>query len=52
MGNRSRLLLRQDGAVLTVTFNNPPRHFFDAQMAFELDELTLTLKRDKSVRAV
>jgi enoyl-CoA hydratase len=52
MGDRSRLLLHQDGAVLTVTFNNPPRHFFDAQMAFELDELTLTLKRDKSVRAV
>jgi enoyl-CoA hydratase len=52
MDNRPRLLLHQDGAVLTVTFNHPPRHFFDAQMAFELDELTRTLKRDKSVRAV
>lgn len=52
MGARPRLLLHRDGAVLTVTFNNPPRHFFDAEMAFELDELTRTLKRDRSVRAV
>jgi enoyl-CoA hydratase/carnithine racemase len=52
MGDQPRLLLHQDGAVLTVTFNNPPRHFFDARMAFELDELTHALKRDKSVRAV
>jgi enoyl-CoA hydratase len=52
MSERPRLLLHQDGAVLTATFNNPPRHFFDAQMAFELNEFTRTLKRDKSVRAV
>lgn len=52
MSDRPRLLLQQDGAVLTVTFNNPPRHFFDTRMAFELDELTRALERDKSVRAV
>jgi enoyl-CoA hydratase/carnithine racemase len=38
--------------VLTVTFNNPPRHFFDERMSIELDDLTRALRRDDSVGAV
>jgi enoyl-CoA hydratase len=47
-----RLITHQSGRVLTVRFNNPPRHFFDEQMSIELDELTRALQRDRSVRAV
>jgi enoyl-CoA hydratase len=52
MHDQPRLLTRQDGRVLTVTFNNPPRHFFDQRMAIELDELTRKLCNDKTIGAV
>ncbi|QZH69436.1 enoyl-CoA hydratase/isomerase family protein [Mycolicibacterium farcinogenes] len=35
-----------------MTFNHPPRHFFDEQMSIELDALTRALQRDSTVRAV
>ncbi|MFD6214928.1 enoyl-CoA hydratase/isomerase family protein [Nocardia salmonicida] len=38
--------------MLTVRFNNPPRHFFDEQMSVELDALTKSLQRDSAVRVV
>jgi enoyl-CoA hydratase/carnithine racemase len=52
MHDQPRLLTQQDGRVLTVTFNHPPRHFFDPPMAIELDELTRKLRRDKTIGAV
>lgn len=50
--NTSRLTTSQSGRVLTVTFDNPPRNFFDEQMSIELDDLTRQLTRDTSVGAV
>ena len=47
-----RLLTQQDGRVLTVTFNNSPRHFLDYRMAIELDDLTRKLSEDKTIGAV
>lgn len=47
-----RLITQRSGHVMTVMFNNPPRHFFDEQMSVELDELTRALQHDRSVRAV
>jgi len=47
-----RLLAEQNGPVLTVTIQRPPRNFFDEKMAIELDQLTKALRHDKSVRAV
>jgi enoyl-CoA hydratase len=47
-----RLITTQDGRVLTVTFNNPPRNFFDEQMSIELDDLTRSLRRDQTIGAV
>jgi enoyl-CoA hydratase len=47
-----RLITHRSGRVMTVKFNNPPRHFFDEQMSIELDELTRALQRDRFVRAV
>jgi enoyl-CoA hydratase/carnithine racemase len=52
MIEQPRLLTRQVGRVLTVSFNNHPRHFFDRRMAAELDNLTRKLKRDKTVGSV
>lgn len=52
MTEPARLLTTRDGPVLTVRFNNPPRHFFDEPMAVELDHLTTRLRRDRTVRAV
>ncbi|WP_433334628.1 enoyl-CoA hydratase/isomerase family protein [Spirillospora sp. CA-294931] len=47
-----RLITSLDGRVLTVRFDNPPRHFFDARMGAELDALVTGLRRDRTVRAV
>ena len=47
-----RLTVSRRGRVVTVLFNNPPRHFFDVQMSIELDDLTRRLERDRSVGAV
>ncbi|TDW24283.1 enoyl-CoA hydratase/isomerase family protein [Kribbella kalugense] len=47
-----RLLLEQNGRLLTVRFNNPPRNFFDEQMSIELDDLARALRRDDSIGAV
>jgi enoyl-CoA hydratase/carnithine racemase len=52
MDTEPRLLTNQRGRVLTVTFNNPPRHFFDEQMCIELDELTRVIQYDDSIGAV
>jgi enoyl-CoA hydratase len=52
MADGRRLVPTRDGRVLTVTFNNPPRHFFDEQMSIELDDLTRRLRRDASLGAV
>jgi enoyl-CoA hydratase len=48
----NRLTTRQTGRVLTVTFTNPPRHFFDEEMSVALDDLTRALARDASIGAV
>lgn len=47
-----RLVTRQNDRVLTVTFNNPPRHFFDERMSLEFDQLTRLLAKDRTVGAV
>lgn len=47
-----RLVSTQDGRVLIVRFNNPPRNFFDEQMSVELDDLTRRLRSDTTVGAV
>lgn len=52
MNDQPRLLTRQNGRVLTITFNNPPRHFFDNRMAVELDDLTRNLCNDNTIGAV
>jgi enoyl-CoA hydratase len=52
MDDSPRLLTRRAGRVLTVTFNNHPRHFFDRRMAIELDHLTRKLRRDETIGAV
>jgi enoyl-CoA hydratase len=52
MSEAPRLIATQDGRVLTVRFNNPPRHFFDERMNVELDELTRKLRRDTTIGAV
>lgn len=52
MTDQPRLLTSQVGRVLTVRFNNPPRHYFDMQMSLELDALTRKLRRDSSVGAI
>ncbi|WP_192809003.1 enoyl-CoA hydratase/isomerase family protein [Actinomadura montaniterrae] len=52
MSTGRRLAVRREGAVMTVTFDNPPRHFFDEEMSVELDGLTRALRRDPSVRVV
>lgn len=52
MNTTPRLLTDQSDRVLTVAFNNPPRHFFDERMSIELDHLTRELRRDSTIRAV
>jgi enoyl-CoA hydratase len=52
MPEAPRLIAAQDGRVLTVRFNNPPRHFYDERMSAELDELTRKLRRDTAIGAV
>jgi hypothetical protein len=51
MDDGPRLLTRRDGRVLTVSFNNHPRHFFDRQMSVELDDLTRALRGDTAIGA-
>lgn len=48
----ARLVTRQSGRILEVRFNNPPHHFYDEATSVELDDLTRSLQRDKSVGAV
>lgn len=47
-----RLTTDQTGRVLTVTFTNPPRHFFDEEMSLALDDLTRDLTHDSSIGAI
>ena len=47
-----RLLTEQQGRVLVVQFTNPPRNFFDEQMALELRALVRAIDRDSSLGAV
>jgi enoyl-CoA hydratase len=42
----------RDGRVLTVLFDVPPHNFMGRRMVRELDELTRSLRRDRSIRAV
>jgi enoyl-CoA hydratase/carnithine racemase len=42
----------RDGRVLTVLFDAPPHNFMGRRMVSELDELTRSLRRDRSIRAV
>jgi enoyl-CoA hydratase len=47
-----RLMTERRGRVLTVTFTNPPRNFFDEQTAIELDALVREIDRDSSIGSV
>jgi enoyl-CoA hydratase len=47
-----RLSTERHGRVLTVTLTNPPRNFFDLQMATELDAVVRAVDRDASIGAV
>jgi enoyl-CoA hydratase len=42
----------QEGRVLAVTLDNPPRQLQDRALTFELERLTKALERDRSVGAV
>jgi enoyl-CoA hydratase/carnithine racemase len=42
----------REGRVLTVRFDHPPLNFMDRQMVAELDELTGSLQRDRSIGSV
>jgi enoyl-CoA hydratase len=42
----------RDGRVLTVLFDAPPHNFMGRLMVRELDELTRSLRRERSIRAV
>jgi enoyl-CoA hydratase len=46
------LSTRQDGRVLTVVFDNPPRHYMDAQMVGELGQLMDRIEGEPSIGAV
>jgi enoyl-CoA hydratase len=48
----ARLLTEQQGRVLVVQFTNPPRNFFDEQMAIELRALVREIDKDSSLGAV
>ncbi|WP_225729063.1 MULTISPECIES: enoyl-CoA hydratase/isomerase family protein [unclassified Nocardia] len=52
MNGYEGLRIEQQGRVLVVRFDNPPRHFFDERMSVELDELTRRLRHDRTTRAV
>jgi enoyl-CoA hydratase len=41
-----------DGRVLTVLFDAPPHNFMGRRMVRELDELTRSLRRERSIGAV
>jgi enoyl-CoA hydratase len=43
---------KRDGRVLTVLFDAPPHNFMGRRMVKELDELTRSLRRDRSIRSV
>ena len=47
-----RLLTEQQGRVLVVRFNNPPRNFFDEQMGSGLRALVREIDKDSSLGAV
>jgi enoyl-CoA hydratase len=42
----------RDGRLLTVLFDAPPLNFIGRRMVSELDELTRSLQRDRTIRAV
>jgi enoyl-CoA hydratase/carnithine racemase len=42
----------RDGRVLTVLFDSPPLNFMDRRMVAELDQLTRSARRDRSIGAV
>jgi len=42
----------REGRVLTVLFDHPPHNFMTREMVSELDELTRSLRRDRTVGAV
>jgi enoyl-CoA hydratase/carnithine racemase len=46
------LSTQQDGRVLIVRVDNPPLNYMNREMVGELDELTRSLRRDRSVGAV
>jgi enoyl-CoA hydratase len=46
------LRIEQEGRVMTITLDNPPRQFQDRAMTFELFELTRELEPDRSIGAV
>jgi enoyl-CoA hydratase len=46
------LATERDGRVLTVLFDSPPLNFMDRRMVAELDRLTRSISRDRSIRSV
>lgn len=44
--------VEQEGRVATLTIDNPPRHFQDRALTFELDALLRRIERDRSIGAV
>ena len=46
------LLLEQDGAVVTITINDPPRNRLGLALMDELEAQTANLAADKSVHAI
>jgi enoyl-CoA hydratase/carnithine racemase len=46
------LRTERDGRVLTVLIDHPPHNFMTAEMVGELDRLTRSLRRDRSIGAV
>ena len=46
------LRTERDGRVLTVLIDAPPHNFIGRRMVEDLDELTRSLARDRSIRAV
>src|SRR4051812_36968882 len=46
------LSVEQQGRVLTVRIDHPPRNFIGQELIADLDQLTRALKRDRSVGAV
>jgi enoyl-CoA hydratase/carnithine racemase len=46
------LATERDGRMLTVLFDDPPHNFMGRRMVRELDELTRSVERDRSIRSV